>query len=75
VRIFATPVLIYLALTNWEDAYRWLLLAALISDIVGGLLARTFSFTSELGSRLDTLGDTLLWVAAVFGMKRKVGTA
>ncbi len=67
-RIFATPVLIFLALTDREDAYTWLLLAALISDIVDGLIARTFSITSRLGSRLDTLGDTLLWPAAIFGI-------
>ena len=67
-RIVATPVLIFLALTNREEAYKWLLLAALISDIVDGLIARTFSFTSQLGSRLDTLADTLLWPTAVFGI-------
>jgi CDP-diacylglycerol--glycerol-3-phosphate 3-phosphatidyltransferase len=67
-RIVATPVLIFLALTDREDAYTWLLLAALISDIADGLIARTFSITSRLGSRLDTLADTLLWPAAVFGI-------
>ncbi|MCZ6808330.1 MAG: CDP-alcohol phosphatidyltransferase family protein [Proteobacteria bacterium] len=67
-RIVATPVLIFLALTDREDAYKWLLLAAFISDIVDGLIARTFSITSMLGSRLDTLADTLLWPAAIFGI-------
>ena len=67
-RIVATPVLVYLALSNREDPYKWLLLAALLSDIVDRLIARTFSFTSSLGSRLDTLADTLLWVAAIVGI-------
>ena len=67
-RIVAIPVLIFLALTDREDAYKWLLLAAFISDIVDGLIARTFSITSMLGSRLDTLADTLLWPAAIFGI-------
>lgn len=67
-RIVATPVLIYLALGRREDPYKWLLLAALLSDIVDGAIARTFSLTSDLGSRLDTLADALLWVAAVFGI-------
>ena len=67
-RIVATPVLIFLALTDREDAYKWLLLAAFISDIVDGLIARSFSITSMLGSRLDTLADTLLWPAAIFGI-------
>lgn len=67
-RIVATPVLIFLALSNREEAFKWLLLAALISDIVDGLIARTFSIISELGSRLDTLADTLLWPTAIFGI-------
>lgn len=67
-RVVATPVLIFLALTDREEAFTWLLLAAFISDIVDGLIARSFSITSMLGSRLDTLADTLLWPAAIFGI-------
>lgn len=67
-RIVATPILVLLALNHREDAFKWLLLAALISDICDGLIARSFSLTSELGSRLDTLADTLLWVAVVIGI-------
>ena len=67
-RIIATPVLVYLALGNREEPYKWLLLAALLSDIVDGFIARTFSFTSKFGSSLDTLADTLLWVAAIIGI-------
>ncbi len=67
-RIVATPGLVYLALSNREDPYKWLLLAALLSDIVDGLIARNFSFTSKFGSTLDTLADAWLWVAAVVGI-------
>jgi phosphatidylglycerophosphate synthase len=67
-RIVATPILVYLALSNREDPFKWLFLAALLSDIADGLIARIFSFTSKLGSRLDTLADTLLWIAAVVGI-------
>lgn len=67
-RIVATPVLVVLALNNRQEPYKWLLLAALLSDIVDGLIARTFSFSSKLGSRLDTLADTLLWIAAFIGI-------
>lgn len=67
-RVIATPVLVLLALGHREDAFKWLLLAALLSDIVDGLIARSFALTSALGSRLDTLADTLLWLAAVIGI-------
>lgn len=67
-RIVATPVLVLLALAGREDPFKWLLLAALLSDIVDGLIARSFGLTSALGTRLDTLADTLLWVAAIAGI-------
>ncbi len=67
-RIIATPILVYLALGDREESYKWLLLAALLSDIVDRLIARTFSFTSKLGSRLDSLADAMLWVAAIVGI-------
>lgn len=67
-RIVAAPLLVFLALTNREQLFIWVLLAAFISDIIDGLIARTFSLTSKLGSRLDTLADTLLWLPAIFGI-------
>lgn len=67
-RIVATPILVYPAFAGRENPYKWLLLAALLSDIADGLIARTFSLTSTLGSKLDTMADTLLWVAAVVGI-------
>jgi CDP-diacylglycerol--glycerol-3-phosphate 3-phosphatidyltransferase len=67
-RIVATPVLLILALKEQEDAFKWLLLGALLSDIADGLIAMTFSLTSALGARLDTLGDTLVWIAVVVGI-------
>jgi phosphatidylglycerophosphate synthase len=67
-RIIATPVLIGLALNHHEDAFKWLLLAAFISDIADGLIARSLSLTSALGSRLDTLADAVLWIAVIVGI-------
>ena len=67
-RIVSVPVLIALAYVGKEEPFKWLLLAALLSDIADGLIARKFNFISVLGSRLDSIGDTLLMVAAVYGM-------
>lgn len=67
-RIAASPVLVALA---WQGALRpftWLLVAALLSDIADGLVARTFHFQSRLGALLDSIGDTLLLFAALFGI-------
>jgi len=67
-RILSTPVLLVLAFQGQEEPFKWLLLAALISDILDGLIARTFDLVSTLGAALDSIGDTLLMVVAVTGV-------
>jgi phosphatidylserine synthase len=70
LRIAAVPVLCYLAWSGELQPFAWLLTAALISDIVDGLVARRFGLVSELGSFLDSLADLLTFVAAGYGFWR-----
>jgi len=67
-RIVASPILVWLALAGNETAYDWLLLPALASDILDGLIARWFHLQSALGARLDSIGDLLVTLAALFGI-------
>jgi len=67
-RLAACPVLIALAVTGHESAFRWLLIAALLSDIADGLLARALSLQSRFGAMLDSIADMATLVAAVAGM-------
>ena len=67
-RIAATPVLLGLAAARHETAFTWVLVAALLSDIVDGWIARALSLESKLGARLDSIADTLLWFASVYGI-------
>jgi phosphatidylglycerophosphate synthase len=67
-RIAASPVLVVLAAQGALQAFTWLLVAALLSDIVDGLIARTFHLQSKLGALLDSIADTLLLFAALFGI-------
>ena len=67
-RIAAAPVLVGLALAGEESAYTWLLLPALASDILDGLIARWFHLQTALGAKLDSIGDLLVTLAALFGM-------
>lgn len=67
-RLMSVPVLMILAFSGKEEAFIWLLLAALLSDILDGLIARGFGFTSSLGAMLDSIADSLFMIAAACGV-------
>ncbi len=67
-RIGATPVLGYFAAAGAEQKFTWVLVPALLSDIADGFVARRFGLTSPLGALLDSIGDALLFVVAMFGV-------
>ncbi len=66
-RIACAPVLLWLALAGQERVFGLVLIAALLSDIVDGLVARLCRATSTLGARLDSLADALLFPVAAVG--------
>lgn len=68
LRLLAVPVLTGLASSRLETAYAWLLIAALLSDVADGLIARAWSLESQLGAQLDSLADTALMIVAVYGV-------
>ena len=63
-RLISVPVLLVFAYNGMLEPYKWLLLIALLSDILDGLIARVFGLTSALGALLDSLADALLMIAA-----------
>jgi len=67
-RILAVPVLVWLAATSREAAFTWVLVPALLSDIADGLIARIYRLQSKLGALLDSIADTLLLFASVYGI-------
>lgn len=67
-RIATAPFLVILILLEEENLFKWLLLVSLISDILDGLIARTFHLQSELGARLDSIGDMSTYLVALFGI-------
>lgn len=68
LRLLSVPVLAILMLTGNREGFRWLLLAALASDVLDGFIARTFNMESELGSKLDAMADTLVYVVVVIAI-------
>ena len=67
-RVISAPVLILLALTGHLEIYKWLLLVSFFTDIIDGTLARKLHVTSVFGSKLDSIGDDLSFVAAIVGV-------
>ena len=68
LRLLAVPVLVVLAARHQEDAFAWLLIAALLTDVADGWIARAWSLESQLGALLDSLADTALMFVAIYGI-------
>lgn len=67
-RIVAAPVLIALVIFGQYDLFKWLLPVSFFTDLIDGYLARKFRVQSELGSKLDSIGDDLTFLAATIGV-------
>ena len=67
-RLLASPVLAALAFMQQETVFTWVLIPALLSDILDGLIARMFALESRLGAILDSVADTLLMLVSCYGI-------
>jgi len=68
LRLAAVPALVAAAALGAGPVFTWILIPALISDALDGFIARRFRLESELGARLDSLADSLLFFSAVVGV-------
>jgi CDP-diacylglycerol--glycerol-3-phosphate 3-phosphatidyltransferase len=62
LRIGLAPTLLALACFGQATAFLVALVAAFATDALDGAIARATGRTSELGARLDSLGDLLVWL-------------
>ena len=67
-RIITTPLLVYLLLTEQLDWFKWLIGISFFTDLIDGELARNYNVTIVLGTRLDSIGDDLTVLVAIFGL-------
>jgi phosphatidylglycerophosphate synthase len=67
-RLLSVPVLLALAWQRREEPFQWLLLAALLSDIADGWIARRFHLGTATGAMLDSVADALVMVTAAYGV-------
>ncbi len=68
LRLLAVPVLVGLTLGRRQEAFGWLLIAALLTDIADGWIARAFSTQSQRGALLDSVADAALMFVAIWGV-------
>ncbi len=61
IRILMAPVLFYFALTQQPYWFIGILLFAEFTDVLDGFLARTLNQITEMGARLDTWGDFVIY--------------
>ncbi len=67
-RIFAVPILIVFIWLGERDLFSWFLLLSYSTDAIDGYLARRLNITSARGSQLDSYGDQLTLIIALFGL-------
>jgi CDP-diacylglycerol--glycerol-3-phosphate 3-phosphatidyltransferase len=66
-RICSAPVLLWLAALGREEVFLWLAIAALLSDVLDGALARRLGAASETGRLLDSWADLLIALVSFAG--------
>ncbi len=66
-RICSAPVLLVLAAMGRERFFLWLAIAAMLSDVLDGALARRLGASSETGRLLDSWADLLIALVSFAG--------
>ena len=66
-RLCSAPVLLALAAMGQERFFLWLAIAALLSDVLDGALARRLGASSETGRLLDSWADLLIALVSFAG--------
>lgn len=61
IRLVMAPVLLYLAYKQYPTVYMITVLFTLFTDVLDGFLARHLDMITELGSRLDSWGDFVIY--------------
>ena len=61
-------MLVVLLFKGEQELFKWLLGVSFFTDLIDGVLARTFKVTSILGTRLDSIGDDLTVLVAILGL-------
>lgn len=69
-RLAAVPVLAWLAWSGADRAFVWLLIAAGMTDLLDGWVARRFGWVSRLGAMLDSVADMSIVLVILYAIIR-----
>ena len=61
IRILMSPVLLYLAVQQQPEWFLIVLIFTVFTDVLDGFLARILNQITEMGSRLDSWGDFIIY--------------
>lgn len=67
-RLLMFPVILVFAIKGWETLFTWFFCINLITDILDGLIARSFKLETEFGARLDSLADVGTYILSFVGI-------
>jgi cardiolipin synthase (CMP-forming) len=67
-RIIIFPLVLFFAINRHENMFVILLIINLITDILDGLIARSFKMQTEFGARLDSIADVGTYLLAITGI-------
>lgn len=67
-RILAFPFLVWFILAEHGSLFAIFLIINLLTDAIDGIIARQFGMQTELGSRLDSIGDMTTYIAGFWGI-------
>jgi len=67
-RIACIPVILFVIFSGHRMLFAGLIIANLLTDIADGMIARAWRLETELGAKLDSLGDLGTYALAVLGM-------
>lgn len=67
-RIVTAPLLLVAVFTGPPAWFKWMLGLSFFTDMIDGVLARSFKVNSTAGARLDSIGDDLTVLVATTGL-------
>ena len=67
-RIIVFPLILLFIISGRELLFAVFLVISLVTDVLDGLIARRFKLESELGARIDSIGDMGTYTLAFLGI-------